>query len=611
MKRKHKPNEFPKRVLALYLLFSLLGMVSMLVGILVVQKYDQAARKETHNRNLFLTHKSKMTTARLKKDLTQQQILCDRFVLDPNIQSCSVYSLEGSCAAHSEKSQIGQSRIYYGGTISRSHEIEMLDVADSDFQAIEYSAEMLVDGKSLGTLVVMFAKHSIWPTASELVPLVSLVFWGPLALILIGGFWLYRQLKPIGSLHNQLVNFSLRPSLPLAEFKKVDSTAAVAHGWNSLVHELGAPEDRPDLKQRLISVVESRKIGRHESAVDSLPDGIAETDIDGHITFINNAMAAILGEPDKESLIGTSLAGRLDVENHDELAEIFDERSQSRQVVTEMRQESEIGKRVLRIGKHPIAPNSDDPRAGQAWCVRDVTQQKLAEKARDEFLNSATHELRTPLANIKAYAETLTLSEVSDIEQQKDFCNIINSEATRLARFIDELLDVSSIEAGSIHATMQRVEVARLLDEVVKKVQPLMIQKNIQLETLFGEKLPELSLDKEKFSICLVNLLGNAAKYTPEDGHVVFKAQVAQGQLFITVSDNGIGISDEDLPRIFDKFFRSDDERVHSEVGTGLGLAFSYEVAKLHDAKLSVESELNEGTTFTLQLNIPREVKSV
>ena len=87
----------------------------------------------------------------------------------------------------------------------------------------------------------------------------------------------------------------------------------------------------------------------------------------------------------------------------------------------------------------------------------------------------------------------------------------------------------------------------------------------------------------------------------------MFKAQVNQGQLFISVSDNGIGISEEDLPKIFDKFFRSDDDRVHEEVGTGLGLAFANEVSKLHGGNLNVESKLNEGTTFTLQLNLPQK----
>ena len=358
----------------------------------------------------------------------------------------------------------------------------------------------------------------------------------------------------------------------------------------------------------MLNLVASGDHDRHEYAVDSLPDGIAETNIDGQITFINNAMAAILGEDEKENLIGEDLIARLESDGKNTLGGVFDHRSNSRQVITEVRKNTEFGDRVLRVGKHPIAPGASDPRAGQAWCIRDVTQQKLAEKARDEFLNSATHELRTPLANIKAYAETLSLSELTDVEQQKEFCNIINTEATRLARFIDELLDVSSIEAGSLHATLQHVEVDRLLEDVVAKVSPLMKQKSIALQTLFSEKLPELPLDKEKFSTSLVNLLGNAAKYTPPGGHVIFKAQVNQDQLLISVSDNGIGISEEDLPKIFDKFFRSDDERVHEEAGSGLGLTFVNEVAKLHGAKLDVESRVEEGTTFTLQIGIPQEV---
>src|SRR5690606_18810794 len=130
-------------------------------------------------------------------------------------------------------------------------------------------------------------------------------------------------------------------------------------------------------------------------------------------------------------------------------------------------------------------------------------------------LDSATHELRTPLTNIRAYAETLALCEVVDVEKQKQFCNTINAEATRLSRLIDDLLSLSSIEAGSLSIRRQNVEVRRLLQEVVDKMRPAMEQKQIEFIVALPEKLPEVKLDKDKLAVTLVNLLGNAAKYTP------------------------------------------------------------------------------------------------
>jgi two-component system phosphate regulon sensor histidine kinase PhoR len=241
------------------------------------------------------------------------------------------------------------------------------------------------------------------------------------------------------------------------------------------------------------------------------------------------------------------------------------------------------------------------------WSVRDVTQQRLADRMRDEFLDCATHELRTPLANIKAYAETLALNEMMDVEQQKEFCNTINSEATRLARLIDDLLDLSSMEVGSLSIKRQNVEVDRLLHEVVDKVRPLMEQKHITFETALPAKLPELRLDKDKIATTLVNLLGNAAKYTPDGGRVALKVKTADGLLQIDVEDTGVGIAAEELPRVFEKFFRSADPRVQQESGTGLGLPLAREVVRLHGGDVTGSSRLNQGSTFTVTLPLKKE----
>ena len=136
-----------------------------------------------------------------------------------------------------------------------------------------------------------------------------------------------------------------------------------------------------------------------------------------------------------------------------------------------------LAERFLR--RRPPAASSGRSTSGFVWSVRDITQQKLAEEMRDQFLDSATHELRTPLANIKAYAETLALSEMMDVEQQKEFCNTINAEATRLARLHRRPAQLSSMEVGSLSLNRQKVDLERLLREIVGKVEPQMEQKEI------------------------------------------------------------------------------------------------------------------------------------
>jgi two-component system phosphate regulon sensor histidine kinase PhoR len=212
--------------------------------------------------------------------------------------------------------------------------------------------------------------------------------------------------------------------------------------------------------------------------------------------------------------------------------------------------------------------------------------------------------LRTPLANIKAYAETLALADVIDIEQQKQFLNTINSEATRLARFVDELLSVSSMEVGSMTLNKQVTELHRMLNEVLSKVRPQVEEKRLTFEVSIPEKLPEPKLDKDKIATVLVNLLGNAVKYTPSGGRVAFRVHATDQNLDIDVEDTGVGIAADELPRIFDKFFRSNDPRVQEQNGTGLGLALVQEVVRLHGGRVSVESQIDKGSTFQVVLPI-------
>ena len=262
---------------------------------------------------------------------------------------------------------------------------------------------------------------------------------------------------------------------------------------------------------------------------------------------------------------------------------------------------------VLRIARGPLRSQEGSHGTGHVWCVRDVTQQKLADQMRNQFVYSATHELRTPLANIRAYAETLALTESLDVEKQKEFCNTIHSEAHRLSRFIDDLLTISRMEVGALTLERRETDLQRLLDDTIGKCQGQMDQKKITLHREMPAKLPKVYLDKDKLCVVLVNLIGNATKYTPEGGKVTVQVEIREGELHIHVRDTGIGISVEDLPRLFTKFFRSADPRVQDQTGSGLGLSLASEVVRLHGGKITVHSELNKGTKFSVVLPTKHE----
>ncbi|MBC7967206.1 MAG: sensor histidine kinase, partial [Fuerstia sp.] len=207
-------------------------------------------------------------------------------------------------------------------------------------------------------------------------------------------------------------------------------------------------------------------------------------------------------------------------------------------------------------------------------------------------------------SNIKICAEALEMDDELDEELQKSYLNTISSEATRLSRFVDEFLNISRMEAGSLALNRHPTNLERLIGEALDKTRAQLDQKQIELHIHLPARLPELSLDKDKISAALVNLLGNAAKYTPVGGKVSLNVELAKSEIRVQVEDSGFGIAPEELGKVFNKFFRSDDQRIRDINGTGLGLSFAQEVVRLHGGSITVRSEVDKGSRFTMILPV-------
>jgi signal transduction histidine kinase len=388
----------------------------------------------------------------------------------------------------------------------------------------------------------------------------------------------------------------------------VQSVLPESTQWNTLFLN-GEPDPLLEkLEQRLASDQYSNAGGVWDTAVNSLSDGLCVTDSRGIVTAANRSAEAILDRC-TGPLVGSNLINLLQTMASDRSAidDNTDHRASrllvmSQRLVCEIRRGTETSDGVLRVTRTLLDWNRESD--GFVWSIRDVTQQKLIEEVREQFVHTATHELRTPLGSLKACAETLAMTDDIDIEQQKMFCNLIHSEATRLARFVDELLDVSQMEGGALQIARQDVDFERLIEEVVTQVLPQMEQKQQHFERIIPPKLPKLTGDKDKLSGTLINLLANACKYTPRDGQITLEVEWDRSGIDIHVQDTGYGISEADLPRVFDKFFRSEDTRIRHTIGTGIGLSFASEVARLHGGRLSVHSELDKGSRFTLWLPV-------
>ena len=427
----------------------------------------------------------------------------------------------------------------------------------------------------------------------------------PLLMLLVGAFVLRRTVRLSEAIELQLQQIATVSSTLDATLEPLAAPGAAAAGWNALLEKLREQRTLSTLESRLSLTLAPREEKRWEAIVNHLTDGIAVCDGELMITCANSSLAAMLGAGSPEKLVGRKILELVAEKGAAEKAGVLEQLGRgSGKLTCDFLRGPDLAAGVWRLTRSPL--HGEILReGGTLWTLRDVTQQKLAEEARNQFVYTATHELRTPLANIKAYAETLALEDGIDEEKQKSFYNIINSEATRLGHFIDDLLNVSQMEAGSITIMRHETDIERLLGEVIEHVQPQIEQKKLEFQTQQPAKLPKLKVDKAKLAAALVNLLGNAIKYTPAEGHVKLVVEHEASQIHFHVEDSGIGIAAEELPRLCEKFFRSQDARVQEITGSGLGLAFTQEVARLHGGKLTARSELNKGSRFSLTLPLP------
>ncbi|TWU29461.1 sensor histidine kinase [Bythopirellula polymerisocia] len=595
-----RPNlGFPRKVVSYYLLFCIIPVAWLTVGVLVTT--HTVLNSQTIGSCLSKLDKlsAAIELEYLHSGTKNLQPLLMRAKSESRLDFCAIVSNDGLYCSHTKTKFLGQAPPEREGSHLQWGGLKGIRYRDSNgAQVSEYRLPLIVNDQPIGTLHIGVVEPELWRTLAEVAPLAPVAIFVPLVLIGLGGFVLSRMTSPLGEISNQLQHIAaLAPEDPEV-ITKIPVRDALSLGWNRLAtlleHQKANPENQA-LESKLLEATAARRANQDREILESIPDGIAMTDAEGRITFANRAVAALLGDDATEGVAIQQLLAEMD----NNAKHLTDSPSENHANVCEIHRKGNLTERVIRVSRQGMQSTQ---RPGQIWCLRDVTQQKLSDKMRDQFIDTATHELRTPLSNIKAYAETLVTGDAIDVEQQKEFCNIINSEVTRLARFVDDLLSISSMEMGSLSIDRQKVDTARLFSEVFEKVEPLMQQKQIAFIKELPEKLTEIKLDKDKIVAVLVNLLGNAAKYTPAGGHVTLRVKLDQRSLEVAVVDTGVGIAAEELPKVFDKFFRSADERVQEEVGTGLGLSLAQEIVEMHGGEISVESVLNQGSTFLVTI---------
>lgn len=247
---------------------------------------------------------------------------------------------------------------------------------------------------------------------------------------------------------------------------------------------------------------------------------------------------------------------------------------------------------------------------GAVAVFRDMTEERRHDKLRKDFIANVSHELRTPISMLQGYSEAIIDDVAQSAEENREMAKIIYDESLRIGRLVNELLDLARMEAGHVELHGETIDLHAFVTKIVRKFQGLAKEQKISLE-LDEKTEKEVTFDPDRIEQVLTNLLHNAIRHTSENGNVVLKVRSFDEGTKFDVLDTGSGIPDEDLPFVFERFYKADKARTRSRGGTGLGLAIAKNIVEAHNGHISVQSKLNEGTEFTFFIpkNISKEDK--
>jgi len=325
----------------------------------------------------------------------------------------------------------------------------------------------------------------------------------------------------------------------------------------------------------------------------NMADGVIMTDVEGNVILANTAAGKFFGFKEADFLNKRLI----EVVHDHEVDEILKKCLQTEKEHA-VQFESGLTKRFLQAIAVPLRGRVR--LTGALILLQDLTELRNLQTMRRELVGNISHELRTPLASIKAMVETLQSGAMNDREAAQDFLSRIEGEIDHLTQMVAELTQLSRIEAGQAELKMEPVDLNAVIDEVITEVIPLAEKQKIVISKDLSPDLPSLPADKDRIHQTITNLVHNAIKFNRPDGKVTISTSYDSNSVSVSVSDTGIGIAEEDLPHIFERFYKTDKAR--SGGGSGLGLAIAKHTIKAHGGEIWAESQEGKGSVFTFRL---------
>ncbi|MGD8189152.1 ATP-binding protein [Brevibacillus ginsengisoli] len=280
-------------------------------------------------------------------------------------------------------------------------------------------------------------------------------------------------------------------------------------------------------------------------------------------------------------------------------APIFEMYQRVVQTEKEIHEEIPIQGRVWAVVMVPLHDRGQV--RGALALLRDMTKEFKLDKLRKDFVANVSHELRTPLSMLQGYSEAIIDDIAASPEEHKELAQIIYDESVRMTKLVNELLDLARMEAGHIELYKDTIVLRPYLERIHRKFASLAKERGVNLELSYQTQRNDFDIDSDRIEQVLTNLIDNAMRHTPAGGTVTIRVK-GDDPLYLEISDTGSGIPQEDLPFVFERFYKADKARTRGRAGTGLGLAIAKNIVDAHEGTITVHSKQGEGTTFTISL---------
>jgi PAS domain S-box-containing protein len=384
-----------------------------------------------------------------------------------------------------------------------------------------------------------------------------------------------------------------------------DTCSAILDDHHEPIALVGNIEDITDRKKVWDALVKSEE--KYRILAETSADGVFTTDALGRLTYVNPSFEKMLGRR-KSQILATPFRRYLLEDSIYFFQQVFiDVRRKNEKIENvELELVTEEGS-ILPIEANIAPLEKQDEFSGVVCTVRDITQRreiedglKKNERLKTEFMNIAAHELRSPVTPIKGYLDLIIHDNGTD-EKIKNWAKISLRNAERLLKLVNDILDVARLDSDTMRFDMEKIDPIELLTEIAEDVKPAIINKKLEFRITVPEALPHIVGDKIRLSQVLKNLIGNALKFT-DYGYIALEAEKNNSHIIISVADTGIGISKDEIKKIFTKFYQAYTGEDRNNEGTGLGLFISKEIVKKHNGSIWAESEVGKGSRFVVEL---------